>query len=352
MVRVTMPETARVKRLEELAHVAELHYREGLDQKEIALRVHTSRSTVSRMLRDAVELGLVEVTIRHPFPRDTQLEQELIAALGLTEAWVLGRDTMETEDDKRAFGTLGARCIEQQLVAQVQERGQRGGKRKNGGASLAICWGRATKLVVENLQPMSNLQVHLIQMIGSLGTSDSENDGIELTRLGARRMEGSYQLLSAPLVVDDADFAQSLLKQSAIATVLAAAEKADCALVGLGTTERQSSALLSAGFMGVGELAEARNLGAVGDVSGILIDGDGNSVPSAFSARVISLPLSRLKNIRRVVGVAFGAEKAAVIRAAAVGGHIRVLITDRSAAKRTLELVAASRSSTEKARNE
>lgn len=358
-----MVDIASVKRLEDLAHVAELHYREGLDQKEIALRVHASRSTVSRMLRNALELGIVEVTIRHPIPRDTQLEQELIATLGLTEAWVLGRDSVTTDDDRLALGTLGARCVEQQLVhaadacgeaqAQVTPLAQQQRERDNfqtpRTASLAICWGRATKLIVENLQPIPRLPVRVIQMIGSLGTSDSENDGSELTRLGARRMAGSYQLLSAPLVVDDAAFARSLLKQSAIATVLVAAEQASCALVGLGSTEPKSSALLSAGFMGLDELAAARAMGAVGDVAGILIDAEGRSIPSSFSSRVISLPLARLKNIRRVVGVAFGEEKAAVIRAAAVGGHIRILVTDRSAAKRTLELVALNAASTVKA---
>lgn len=318
-----MAEGSRAKRMEELARVAEMHYRERLDQKEIALRIHSSRSTVSRMLREAIDLGIVDVTIRHPFPRDTQLEQELIERFGLAEAWVLGRDSVTTDDDKLAFGALGARCIEQQL---------------HDDSSLAICWGRATRLVVENFHAITGTRVHLIQMIGSMGTSDSQNDGVELTRLAARLLGGTYELLNAPLVVDDAVFARSLLRQSAIEKVLKAAEKADCALVGLGTIEPSSSAIRSAGYMTDDELAEARRLGAVGDVSGILIDAEGKSVTSAFSARVISLPLERLRHIGRVVGVAFGDEKAAIIRAAALSGHIRILVTDRSAARRVLEI--------------
>jgi deoxyribonucleoside regulator len=317
-----MPEASRAKRLEDLAHVAEMHYRERLDQKEIATRIHASRSTVSRMLRDAFELGIVEVTIRHPFPRDTQLERELVERFRLKEAWVLGRASVTTDDDKLAFGALGARCIESLL---------------RDGSSLAICWGRATKLVVENLQPAVGKRVHLIQMIGSMGTSDSQSDGVELTRLAARLLRGSYELLNAPLVVDDAEFARSLLRQSAIEKVLTAAENADCALVGLGTLDPTSSAVHGAGFMTDAELEQARALGAVGDVSGILIDAYGRRVTSDFSARVISLPLERLKRIRNVVGVACGEQKVPIIRAAALGGHIRTLVTDRAAAQRILE---------------
>lgn len=300
-----------------------MHYSEHLDQKEIASRIHTSRSTVSRMLRDAVELGIVEVTIRHPFPRDRQLEQELIEQFGLQQAWVLGRESVATDEDRLAFGALGARCIEAQL---------------HDGSRLAICWGRSTRLVVENLQAVGGARVHVVQMIGSMGTSNAQNDGVELARLGARRLGGTYELLNAPLVVDDAEFAASLLRQSAIEKVLRVAEGADCALVGLGTIDPSSSAIHSAGFMTDAELAEAARLGAVGDVSGILIDAQGRSVTSSFSARVIGLSLGRLRRIARVVGVAYGVEKAHIIRAAALGGHIRVLVTDRAAARRVLEL--------------
>lgn len=317
-----MSDGPKAARLQDLARVADMHYKQRLDQKEIATRIHTSRSTVSRMLRDAVDLGIIEVTIRHPFPRDEELEQELIARFGLEEAWVLGRDSVTTADDRLAFGALGARCIESQL---------------HDGSRLALCWGRATRLVVENLRPVDGVRVHLVQMIGSVGTSDTQNDGVELARLGARNMGGTYELLHAPLVVDDAAFATSLLRQSTIEKVLRVAETADCALVGLGTIDRASSAIHSAGFMTDDELDEATRLGAVGDVSGILIDADGNSVTSSFSARVIGLSLTRLRHIKRVVGVAFGVEKADIIRAAARGGHIRVLVTDRAAARRVLE---------------
>ena len=317
-----MSDGPKAARLQDLARVADMHYKQRLDQKEIATRIHTSRSTVSRMLRDAVDLGIIEVTIRHPFPRDEQLERELIDRFGLEEAWVLGRDSVTTADDRLAFGALGARCIESQL---------------HDGSRLALCWGRATRLVVENLRAVDGVRVHLVQMIGSVGTSDTQNDGVELARLGARRLGGTYELLHAPLVVDDAAFAASLLRQSTIEKVLRVAESADCALVGLGTVERASSAIHSAGFMTDDELDEATRLGAVGDVSGILIDAHGRSVTSSFSARVIGLSLTRLRHIKRVVGVAYGAEKAEIIRAAALGGHIRVLVTDRAGARRVLE---------------
>lgn len=306
------------KKLETLAHVAELYYSRRMDQKAIAVEIHASRSTVSRMLREAVELGMVEVNIKHPYPRDTELEHELMELFRLDEVWVLARDSVDSEEDQAAFGSLGARCVESHL---------------SGKSKLAVCWGHSTRHVIENLRPVVGADVHLIQMIGSMGTSDAVNDGVILTRLGASRLEGTYALLNAPLVVDDAEFARALLQQSAIARVLNEAADADCAMIGLGTLQPESSALYKAGFITDDDLDEAHKAGAVGDVSGNLIDADGQLVESPLSSRIISLSLSQLSGIRHAIGIAYGTEKAPIIRAAALGGCINALVTDREAAR-------------------
>jgi deoxyribonucleoside regulator len=313
-----MSETTKGRRADDLAQVAEMHFIQRMDQKVIATKIHASRSTVSRMLKEAVDAGIVNFKINHPLARNTELETELLRKFGLREAWVSEVDSAITKEELKIIGQLGAKCIDQ----QIPETG-----------SLAICWGRATKLVVENLRSDPNKKVHAIQMIGSLGTSDSTNDGVELTKLAARRMGGTYELLNAPLVVDDEASALSLLRQSAISRVLDAAEAADCALVGLGAINLDTSALVAAGYLSSEEVSDALELGAVGDVSGILIDADGQEVTSEFSSRVIGLKLPRIKNIKITVAVAFGTDKLKIIRAAAMGKHIDILITDSSTAQ-------------------
>ncbi|MEZ7826421.1 MAG: sugar-binding domain-containing protein [Aquiluna sp.] len=319
-------------RANDLARVAEMHFIQRMDQKLIASRIHASRSTVSRMLKEAIDSGIVDFKINHPLARDSQLEKQLSKTLKLREVWVSKLESATTRDEGRIIGELGARCIDQQIP-------------KIG--SLAICWGSATKLVVESLETNPDKHVHVIQMIGSMGTSDSTNDGVELTKMAARRLKGTYELLNAPLVVDDEASALSLLRQSAISRVLDAAEAADCALVGLGAISLNSSALVAAGYLTADEVSDALVLGAVGDVSGILIDSGGKEVVSKFSSRVIGLKPPRIKNIKNTVAVAFGQDKLQIIQAAALGEYIDILITDSSTARSLISSSMATSHSTE-----
>ena len=61
-----------------LATVANLYYNSDMTQNEIADRLYTSRSKISRMLKEARELGIVEISIKEPWERDLKLEGQLM----------------------------------------------------------------------------------------------------------------------------------------------------------------------------------------------------------------------------------------------------------------------------------
>src|SRR5690606_29127369 len=98
--------TAGEQRVEVLGKVARLAYDHGLSQGEIAKRIGTSRSTVSRMLREARERGIVTVVIHDATEGAEQLRPTLKEAYGLKE--VIG---MPTE--------LGSEPAGRQLLAQA-----------------------------------------------------------------------------------------------------------------------------------------------------------------------------------------------------------------------------------------
>ena len=60
-----------------LATVANLYYNSEMTQNEIAARMYTSRSKISRMLKEARELGIVEISIKEPWERDLDLEKQI-----------------------------------------------------------------------------------------------------------------------------------------------------------------------------------------------------------------------------------------------------------------------------------
>ncbi len=69
--------------IEELIRVSQMYYDEGLNQSQIAGEVGYSRSSVSRMLTEARETGIVQITIGHPLQRLQSLEENLRDKYGL-----------------------------------------------------------------------------------------------------------------------------------------------------------------------------------------------------------------------------------------------------------------------------
>ena len=65
------------ERWDVLAAVANLYYNSELTQSQIAERLYTSRSKVSRMLKEARELGIVQIHIREPWERNLVYETRL-----------------------------------------------------------------------------------------------------------------------------------------------------------------------------------------------------------------------------------------------------------------------------------
>lgn len=97
-----------------LATVANLYYNSEMTQNEIADRMYTSRSKISRMLKEARELGIVEISIKEPWERDLNLEKEIQQTYGVkTVRVVSSRDNQQGADYQppvRSFCILSGFC--------------------------------------------------------------------------------------------------------------------------------------------------------------------------------------------------------------------------------------------------
>ena len=66
-----------------LVEVAKLYYEEQLTQAQIGRQLQTSRSTVSRLLKEARDQGVVKITIQYKWVRDSALERDLAKMLSV-----------------------------------------------------------------------------------------------------------------------------------------------------------------------------------------------------------------------------------------------------------------------------
>ena len=271
-----------VDHTELLAQVASLYYEENLTQGEIARRIGTSRSTISRLLREARANGVVEIIIHYPWKTVSELERELIERFHLRHARVLAGQGRPYQEILRGLGVLAARYLESVL----QER-----------SILGISWGTAVHSTVQALRPERKLPITVVQMIGAVGTGDPLIDGPDLARLLANIYGGECRYLHAPVLVEDLSVREALLQEPRIRETLSLARQADVALVGIGSTVPEVSSLLRAGYLEREALMQLRAQGAVGDVCARHYDARGRLLEIEFNQRIVGIELEALHSI-------------------------------------------------------
>ena len=73
---------------EELARIATLYYIDGLTQEELSRMFSISRATVGRMLRRALQEGIVEIRVRPNNAYAADLEKALVERFGIQRALI------------------------------------------------------------------------------------------------------------------------------------------------------------------------------------------------------------------------------------------------------------------------
>lgn len=308
-----------------LGQVAVWYYEDGLSQEEIAAKIGRSRSLVSRLLQSAREHGLVSVRVRFPLRTVSSLEQQLTERFDITEARVLSHPKVGDDTSLTRLGRLGARSLQRRLFSGIR---------------IAVGWGHTLYQIVRAMPEVRLDSVLVIQMMGSIGAQDPKFDGAELARQLADKLDGDFRALSAPLIVESESTANELLSNRAIERTVDVAMRSDVLLTGLGTIDSRNSGLAGAGYLDEGSLVELEQMGAVGDMMGVMLDASGRPLDVEANRRTVALPLDALSSIPWVVGIAGGAQKAGIIEAALRGGYLNELITDQSAAEIVLERTA------------
>ena len=305
-----------------LARAARLYFVEDRSQDDIAAVLGTTRSNVSRMLKQARDLGIVEIRIVDPARRDHELEFALRDRFPSVDARVLA--VAPDTDVLPGVGRLAVRWLEETL---------------RDGQVVALSWGQTLEAMVQAVDGLSRRDVEVVQLVGGLSSLDSAATGQELVRELSERMGARHRYLHAPALFGSAEALAMLLRERTIAAALDTAKRADIAIVGIGTPGIGSSeALLTALALTPQERAAFDAARPVGDVCGRYYDLAGRGVGGAVGERVLAVTLDDLRAIPTVAGVAAGREKAQGILGALHGRIIDVRVCDQAGARAVLSL--------------
>ncbi|MGP9694263.1 sugar-binding transcriptional regulator [Brachybacterium sp. AOP25-B2-12] len=306
-----------------VVQAARLYHEDGLSQTEVARVLGLSRSNVSRILAQAKERGIVEITITDPDAppvRDDALGEALAARFALTEAVVVTGGRGQALDS-----------VARAAAALLRERAP-------SLRSIGVSWGQSVQSVVAHLEPVRLRPApRVLPLVGGMSDLDQLDSGDSVLRVLAARLGARPEPLFAPAILESAAASSTLLRETSIRSVLAAAAEVELALVGIGSTGLHSSPrLLEAMALTAEERAIVHAQRPAGDVCGRFVDLDGTPLGPPTADRVLAVSFPQLARIPEVVAVAAGAEKAPGVLGVLRSGALDTIVLDVHLARAVL----------------
>jgi DNA-binding transcriptional regulator LsrR (DeoR family) len=133
------------------------------------------------------------------------------------------------------------------------------------------------------------------------------------------------------MVLPDAATAKALRTQPDIARAIERYPDVTKAVIGVGAWQPGLSTVV--GALTEQERRQIYDLGVRGELSGVQIDGEGNSVSTPLTDRLIGIDAEQLRAVPDVIAVAYGTAKVDAVSAGIRGGFITSLVTHTAMAR-------------------
>ena len=303
-----------------VTRTARLYHERGLKQQEIAAKLSVSQARVSRMLKQAVELGLVKTVVTVPAEVFPEVEEKLEQHFSLDQVVVV-----ESHADYNIvldrMGAATARFLESALA-------------KDDVVGISS-WSESILLAARALRPSANLDCRsIVQMVGGVGNTEVQMAATEIMQLLAHRLRAEPVFMLTPAVLDSKHARETLEADSMIRRVMKLWNQLTIAVFGVGGLAPSRLLAQSWNSYQPGDRDTLQRAGAVGDVCIRYFDADGAPIRGGFDERVMSIDRDQLLRVPRRVAVAGGPDKYEAIRACLRGGWATTLITDSDTATR------------------
>lgn len=304
-----------------------LYYNQGLTQKDVAEKLGISRSTVIRLLDEAMKRSEVQIWINEGIEDFVELAGRLESAYGLDEAVIIpspgpSPGKANAEGTAKAVGLALGQFLSEAVPND---------------ATIGVGWGRTMTASLSSFRPPRRENCKVVSLLGGIVAVHQTNPLDYTWRLASALGAECYMFL-APLLVDSVETKRALIEKCGLATLYDLAETLDLAIVSCGDIGPHSTSL-SEGFISKETLQELIDAGCVCDTMFNFIDAEGRSVDHPINERAMAIDLDTLRKAKHIVLASGGAHRAIAIRATIKRIGCNTLITDEAAARALMELV-------------
>ena len=288
------------------------YYFENMTQQAIADRLSISRMRVIKLLEAARQNGIIQFRLRSDGVGMAEQSRALMEKYHLKDVFLIPSAEEESTVNE-SIARAGAMYIADRL---------------GDNACINVGYGDTLSRTLNHLATMVETPVTCISLTGGVSPY--------LPNTRSNVLNARLYLIPAPLLASSQEMASAMRGESSVSEIFDMAELSSFTLVGIGSIH-DSATVVKSGVLSRNDLFYLRMHNAVGDILCHFFDREGRLLQTPIEDRLISTPLSRLKTLRNVVGLAAGAQKADAIRAALLGGYLDVLVTDEATASLLLK---------------
>ena len=304
-----------------LAKATWLYHHQKLTQQQVADELGLSRPTVVRLLRQALEQGIVTVSLRLDVLRQMELSTRLAERFGLQEVFIVPTSVGDTEAGiQRAIAEMAALYLENNIQPNQV---------------ITISWGKTLLEVARALNEIPVKGAMIAQSLGGLN-SGLTFDPYGVASLFGEKLHAPVYHLSVPVLVASKELRDLFMSDPGVQATLAVARLASLCMVSVGKVDH-SATVVQTGFLDASTIDQMRVRGAVGDISGRYFDINGTRILGDVDDRIMALSWEDFQSLKNVVAVVCGLDKKNAILGALRTGLISRLIVDYHTALALLE---------------
>ncbi|MEA4854623.1 MAG: sugar-binding domain-containing protein [Christensenella sp.] len=313
-----------------MVQCAKMYYIEKMTQAEIAKKLGVSRSSISVMLSQAMDNGIIEISIKDPYANNDRLSGALKERFGLDDCRVVPINVASEE--------LLVKIVSSQAGLLASEI-------IKSHSAIGIAWGRTCYEFMQEFPVKRDIyDVNVVPLLGGSNRVGLEYQLNETVRMFAEKLHGSPSFIYAPAIADTiadrALYMQSVYMQSIVEKWM----NIGFAVVSAGMPPEQNKGekppiALDSMIDTINE-----NYGkAIGDICAFRINIKGEFVNNDYNSRIIGIGEQYLHKVKKVMCIAAGEHKALSVIGALNTKILNYLVIDEKTAQIILEVLDCKR---------
>jgi DNA-binding transcriptional regulator LsrR (DeoR family) len=305
-----------------LVEICRLYYDDRLTQAQIAKKLDISRPTVSKLIAEAREKGIVKIEIKSPLEGNSSLLEQLIGTFKLQGGLIVPTSSNDENLNVKLTLSQGAVYLEGLLDTM-----------KN----VGLGWGYSMGGLIDALNPQApkeNIDRAVCPIIGSAANAIRWYQTNELTRIFAEKTGFKPYFLHAPAFPLSGDNKKHFENTFEFQEISNLWTELDTVILSIGTYPSVPDQATAARFGN-----KLRERKAIGMITAYYFDIEGNIIESENDI-VIRLPLEILRKVKRVIAISGGEKKISSTHGALMTGMVTHLITDEITAQRIMKIQA------------